>query len=582
MNKVLATINGEYKFDLVIKNVQFVNVVTKEVYKSEIGIVDGLIGHVNQPGEECLEGLEEFDAKGMFALPGLIDTHIHTESTMMTLKNMASAIIPHGTTTIACDPHEIGNVFGIDGVKYILETGNDTPLNVQVLAPSCIPAVDGIETARVAFYKKEIVELLEIEGIEGLGEVMDYPGVIKGNSRIEEILSVARDKKVFIQGHAPSLIGRKLSAYLSQGIESCHETSFAEEARYKLRAGMTLECRESSIVKDISTLAPVMAEFNYPSTLTFCTDDREPDDLLSEGHLDHVIRRAIAEGIPAIEAIKIATYNAAKLLRRDDIGILAPGKRADIVIVDSLEKFDVKNVIISGEFVAKDQLLTKEIKEKSHPIEKINSVTLKNGVSLEDFKIPYHAETVKMNVISYQEDVHIITQLSEEVIPVTNGFVDISNRSDLCMIAVFERHGVNGNKSIALMKNLGLNRGAIASTLSHDSHNLVVIGRNAEDMLKAAETLVETGGGMVCIDSGEKISILEFPVAGLISFDSIEVLAPKVKHFKESVMEFGISSPSPIIQIASFALPVIPFVRITDKGLVDVNSQTIIPTILEP
>lgn len=581
MNKVLAAINDIEKFDLVIKNVNLVNVVTKEIYESEIGIVDGVIGHVNQPGEEALEGREVIDGDGKYAIPGLIDTHIHTESTMMTVRNMASAIIPHGTTTIACDPHEIGNVFGIDGVKYISETGKATPLNVNVLAPSCIPAVDGLETAGAAFYKEEVEELLNIEGVNGVGEVMDYPGVINDSKRMRDILQVAKDKNVFIQGHAPSLIGRRLSAYLSQGIESCHETSWVEEARYKLRAGMTIEWRESSIVKDIKTLAPVMAEFNYPETVTFCTDDREPDDLITEGHLDHVIRRAIEEGVPPIEAVKIATYNAAKLLRRNDIGSLTPGKRADIVLVDDLEKFNVKDVLIAGELHASEGKLLREIPNTSHPVEEINSVKLINGVSIDDFKIKYSGEKVKLNLITFQEKAHIITKLTQEELDCNNGCVDIRKRKDLCKITVFERHGKNGNKSTAIIKGFGLKKGAIASTLAHDSHNLVVIGRNDEDMLKAVQILQETGGGMVCVDKGEVISMLEFPIGGLISFDPIEVLAPKVKHFKETVLNFGLTSPSPIIQLAAFALPVVPFVRITDMGLVDVDEQKFLPLILE-
>lgn len=580
-NKILSAINGDTKFDLVIKDINFVNVITKETYRSEIGVVDGVIGHVNQPNDPPLAGVVEVNGEGKFAIPGLIDTHIHTESTMMTVSNMAKAIIPHGTTTIACDPHEIGNVFGIKGVEYILESGKETPLNVNVLAPSCIPAVDGLETAGAAFYKDDVEQLLALDGVEGLGEVMDYPGVISNNERMSGILNAAKENNVFIQGHAPSLVGRKLSAYLSQGVESCHETSFAEEARYKLRAGMTVECRESSIVKDIKTLAPVMKEFNYPETLTFCTDDREPDDLLNEGHVDHVIRTAIKEGIPAIEAIKIATYNAANLLRRNDIGSLSPGKRADIVLIDNLESFNVVDVYIAGEHVANQGKLLIELISKTYPIESINSVNLINGVSIDDFKIYTERDKVKVNTISYQEDVPIITKLKEIEFETKDGYVDLSGRDDVFTISVFERHGINGNKATGLMKDLGLKHGAIASTLSHDSHNLIVIGKNYDDMLLAVNKLQETGGGMVCVLDGKVEAILEFPIAGLISPESIETLAPKVKKFKETVEKFGIHSPSPIIQIASFSLPVIPFVRLTDRGLVDVNKQEFIPIIIE-
>lgn len=498
----------------------------------------------------------------------------------MTLANMAKTIIPHGTTTIACDPHEIGNVFGIEGVKYIAETGANTPLNTQVLVPSCIPSAEGLETSGAMFNSKEIIELLTLENVVGLGEVMDYPGVINDSKRMREILEVARKKNIFIQGHAPSLVNRRLSAYLSQGIESCHETSFAEEAKYKLRAGMTLECRESSIVQDIKTLAPIIKQFNYPETLTFCTDDREPDDLARQGHLDHVIRQAIKEGIPAIEAIKIATYNAARLLRLNNIGSLTAGKKADIVLLNDLNEFIVNDVFIAGKQYVKDQKLILAINNPPHELEQRNSVILKNGLSKEDFKIAATTKEAQVNLITYQKDMHIVTVLKQETLPTKDGYLDLSERDDLCTIAILERHGVNGNKGQAIIKDFGLLKGAIASTLGHDCHNLTVLGKNVDDMYLAAQTLKEIKGGMVIVHEQKIMALLELPVAGLISLEPVETLSKKVKNFKTVLNEFGITSPSPIIQIAAFALPVIPYVRITDRGLVDVDQQKLIPLIL--
>ncbi len=295
--------------------------------------------------------------RGKCAIPGLIDTHIHTESTMMTLSNAAEALLIHGTTTIACDPHEIGNVLGVDGVKYIAESAKNTPLMTCVLAPSCVPSIERMETSGAVLKREEIKEILALDNVIGIGEVMDFTGVIDQAERITDILDEARNQNVFLQGHAPMLTGKKLSSYLAAGIKSCHETSFADEARDKLRQGMVVECRESSIMHDVAALAPVIKEFNYPENATLCTDDREPDDLLSEGHLDHVIRIAMDEGIPAIEAIKMCTFNSARLLGLDCIGALTPGKKANIVLLDNLDNIKVMDVFVDGKHTVSESKL---------------------------------------------------------------------------------------------------------------------------------------------------------------------------------------------------------------------------------
>jgi len=580
-DKVMDAILGTIPFDLVIKNVNIVNVITKEIYKSEIGIVDGKIGHVNQPYDGPLTGKEEYDAMGKYAIPGLIDTHIHTESSMMTVANLAEAIVVHGTTSIACDPHEIGNVLGVEGVKYIIDSSEDIPLMTNILVPSCIPAVMGVETAGAEFGKEEIEELMTMDRVVGLGEVMDFPGVMNRSTRMMEVLDTAKQHTEFLQGHAPSLVGRELSAYLSTGIASCHETSFTEEARYKLRAGMTLECRESSIVHDIKALAPVLKEFNYPDTTTFCTDDREPDDLLSEGHLDHVIRVAIKEGIPPIEAIKIATYNASKLLKQSNIGLLTPGRYANVVLLDSLDEFMINEVFVKGELVAKEGKLVQPIIKKDYPLEKKNTVIFHNKPTINDMTIKCDKDNVTMNIIAFNKNIPIVTDLQHITLPTKDGYVDISGRDDLAVLSVFERHGKNGNKATCLVKDLGITHGAIASTVSHDSHNLVVIGKNEEDMIKAVNTLCETGGGIVCVSNGSIEAIVELPIAGLMSTETIKELAPKTALLKEKIQSLGIQSTCPILQVASFSLPVIPHVRLTDKGLVDTNTQQVIPIILD-
>lgn len=575
--KVIEAAKGDIPFDLVLKNVKYVNLLTKEIYDSEIGISDGRIGHVNQPGEKPLAGLAEYDAGGKYAIPGLIDTHVHIESTMMTPANMAWAVLPHGTTTIACDPHEIANVLGIEGVRYILDSSEDISLAVYVLAPSCVPAVVGLDTAGAVFNKEEIEILMQMDRVIGLGEVMDYPGVIRQSERMAGIIDTAKRYTNFLQGHAPYVTGRDLSAYLAAGIDSCHETNFTEEARYKLRAGMTLECRESSIAQNIRALAPALKEFHYPPNATLCSDDREPDDLLRDGHLDHIIRRAIAEGIPPLEAVKMATYNAAALLRRPEIGSLKPGNRADIVLLDSLDPFIVNEVFVRGELVAKAGQLVKDLPRRAFPVEKRNTVILKEKPTPESLMIPGHGSAGKIAAIGFNPQTPVITNLETLELPIRNGFYDIAGRDDLAILAVFERHGVNGNHAVCFVKDLGLRCGAIASTVSHDSHNLVVVGKNIPDMLQAIAVLAECGGGYVCVRDGKVEALLELPIGGLMANRPVEEMAAQTALLKAKITEFGIEGSFPVILLMTvFALPVIPNVRLTDCGLVNVNTQTLI------
>jgi adenine deaminase len=577
-NNVIAAAAGEIPFDLVIKNVKFINLITKEIYDSEIGIIEGRIGHINQPGEKTLEGKAEYDAQGRFAAPGLIDTHVHIESSMMTPANMAKAILPHGTTTIACDPHEIANVLGVEGVEYIIDSSRDIPLMVYVLAPSCVPAVVGLETAGAAFNQDEIELIMKMERVIGLGEVMDFPGVIHQSNRMMSIIETAKRYTRFLQGHAPNLSGRGLSAYLASGVCSCHETNFSDEARYKLRAGMTLECRESSIAQNIKALAPVLKECQFPPTATLCTDDREPDDLINDGHLDHVVRRAIAEGIPPLEAIKMATYNAARLIDIPDIGLLKPGNMANIILLDSLDPFSVQEVFVKGVLAAKAGKLIAEIPQKEFPIEKRNTMILKAKPTAESFKIRSSKTSLNVPIISFNPEMPIITDLEQIELPVREGYIDISGREDIAILSVFERHGVNGNHSVCFVKGLGLSRGAIASTVSHDCHNLMVLGKNIPDMLKAVDILSETGGGFVCTADGNVEAVLELPIAGLLSKKPAEEVALKTARLKQKINEFGIHGNFPVLLLlVTFALPVIPNVRLTDCGLVDVNTQALIP-----
>lgn len=577
-NRVIAAATGEIPFDRVIYNIKFINLLTKEIYDSEIGMIDGRIGHINQPGEKPLEGKERYDGGGRYAAPGLIDTHVHIESSMMTPANMAKAILVHGTTTIACDPHEIANVLGIEGVQYIIDASRDIPLMVYVLAPSCVPSVIGLETAGAAFGREEIARVMAMERVIGLGEVMDFPGVIHQSERMMSVLETAKKYTRFLQGHAPNLTGRELSAYLASGVGSCHETNFSDEARYKLRAGMTLECRESSIAQNIKAIAPVLKECQYPPNATLCTDDREPEDLLKDGHLDHVVRRAIAEGIPPLEAIKMATYNAAKLIDLPELGLLKPGNLANIILLKSMDNFSVDEVFVQGKLVARSGKLVTDIPEQEFPLETRNTLILESKPTAEDFKIAASGSKVKVPIIAFNPQMPIITELEYIELPVKDGFIDISGRDDLALLAVFERHGINGNHAVCFVRGLGLTHGAIASTVAHDCHNLMVLGKDIPDMLKAVDVLSKTGGGYVCTADGNVEALLELPIAGLLSDKSAEEVAVQTGKLKQTIKKFGMTGNFPaLLLLVTFALPVIPNVRLTDHGLVDVNTQTLIP-----
>jgi adenine deaminase len=573
---MIRAAKGEIPFDLVIRNVQYVNLITREVYPAEIGISDGKIAHVTQSSKDGLEGKGYYDAKGKHALPGLIDTHVHIESSMMNPAHFAEAIVPRGTTTIACDPHEIANVLGTAGVDYIVEASEEIPMSVFVLAPSCVPSVPGMETAGAAFGPQDVKEILKRDRVIGIGEVMDFVGVIEQSERMSGIVAAGEEANLFVQGHAPSLSGRELSAYLSAGIESDHETSFADEAREKLRAGMVLECRESSIVHDLEALVPVIQELQYPDTTTLCSDDREPDDLLREGHLDHGIRRAIALGMPPIEILRMATIHGARLLRLRDRGILTPGKRADLILVEDLKEFIVDEVFVEGDLIAKSGEMVVEVTVPTHEVEEMNSVHLDRPITEADFEVRASGDAVRMNVIAYTPETHILTKRVIREFPVEAGQVQV-DEADLCRLAVFERHGVNGNRALGVIQGFGLKEGAIASTVSHDCHNLVVVGKDSTDMKIAAKTLIESGGGIVCIKDGKRVAGIDLPIAGLMSKKGLKEMAGETRKLKETIQSFGIDAVSPIIQVAAFALPVIPEIRLTDMGLVDVIHQSWIP-----
>lgn len=577
-NAVMSAAMGEIEFDLVITGGNCLNVYTKEIYQADIGIVDGRIAHITQPGENGLTGKSIYDAKGKTVIPGLIDTHMHIESSMMNPGNFARTVLPHGTTTIIADPHELCNVLGGAGMEYFLESSENIDLRVFGVVPSCVPSVVGLETSKTEFGGNEIDSMLSLPRVLGLAEVMDYPGVIHQGRRMMEILECARKHDKLIEGHAPDLKGGALSAYLASGCESDHETRGVDEAIKKLRAGMVLECRQASNCHDMAHIAKALVQLDYPENATLCTDDREPDDLLNEGHVDHVIRVAIGSGIPPIQAVRMATLHAASLARLRDRGALKAGFLADIVLLDSLNEFIVNEVFVGGKLVARDGKMIQESIIPYHPIESVNTMILAHEPKEEDFQIPYPDDDAKLNTICFHPDDPFFTTLESYSFPMEEGYADINSQENFATIAVFERHGVNGNIACAPIHNIGLKYGAIACTVSHDCHNLFVIGKNKADMVVAARQLVKCGGGFACVKDRVVETLLELPICGLMSSKSVELLSKEVSQLKQTINSMGITSHSPVNLLTAFCLAVIPQVRLTDKGLVDTINQTIIPT----
>ncbi|MCR1899727.1 adenine deaminase [Irregularibacter muris] len=576
---------GKISCDMVIKNAQVVNVFTGEIYKANVGIYDGFIVHVQgdpdglERQEKALEGKAYYDAQGQYLLPGFIDAHIHIESTMMTPRNFTKAVLPHGTTTVITDPHEIANVCGIEGVKYMQESSRNLPIRQYLLVPSCVPAVPGKENAGAVFTSKEVEDLLDLEGVIGLAEVMDYLGVIGNDQRMVDILKCTEDRDLFIQGHAPYVSGRELSAYLCGGPSSDHESRTPQEVRDKIRNGMYVDARESSMSRNVEALVKGAKDFRYLTHLTFCTDDREPEDILQEGHMNAVVRKAIESGMHPVDAIRSATLNIAQEVGIKNLGAIAPGYAADMMIVDSLEKLCPTAVFSQGQLVVEQGQLKVEIGEQEFSLEKQNTVFV-DHLSMEDFKIkaPIEEGYIKTRIIQYDGLNSATTEFVLEDLPVKEGYVDISQDPTLKFVVVINRHGKLNTKGYGIVRNFGTHRGAVASTVSHDSHNLTIVYDHARNGYAAAKDLISLGGGISCAVEGQVVQHLALPIAGLLSPKPCEELAGEATQMKKALRDLGLTEiVNPLLRIATLALPVIPYAKMSDLGMVEVLTQEILP-----
>ncbi len=537
---------GKEKADLVIKNVEIVNVLTEEFIQADIAICGNKIAGIGK-----YEGVKEIDASGLYAVPGLIDGHTHIEMSMLSVTEFARLVVPKGTTSVIADPHEIANVLGKDGVRVLLEEAKTTPLKVFCMVPSCVPS-SPLETSGAIITAEDVAEMLEWENVIGLAEMMNYPGVINKDPEVLKKIEVAKERGRPIDGHCPMLGGKELNAYISAGIGSDHESIDEDEAMEKIRLGMRVMIREGSVARNLKALLNV-AKRGYRWCMLVTDGDRTVRDLIEQGYLDYVYRRAVEEGVDPIKALQMCTINPAEWFGIP-AGLIAPGRFADIVLLRNLERFEVEKVVVNGKMVG-------EIgRTYEYPEFVKRSVRLKKRLEPEDIAIEGEGMARVIRVIEGE----IVTGEDREFV---NG-IDVGR--DILKIVVVERHKATGNVGKAYIRGFGLKSGAIAQSIAHDAHNIVAVGANDGDICRAVNRIAELQGGIVVVDGDIKAE-LKLNVAGLMSEERAEVVAEKLDRIHEEIKRLGCKLKSPILALSFMALPVIPKLKVTDLGLVDVE-----------
>lgn len=550
---------GKEKADLVIKNGNIINVFTKEIIQADIAIcMDKIVGIGSY------NGINEIDAKGKYICPGFIDSHVHIESTMVTPSEFAKAVIPFGTTTVIADPHEIANVCGINGINFMLNQAKELPLNIFYMMPSCVPATY-FENNGADLSAELIAPFVSNDRILGLGEVMDYPSVLNGNEGMLEKIELF-DKKM-VDGHSPNLSGKELNAYKDAGVLTDHECSNIESALERLRLGMYVQIREGSGARNLEALIKglLKKEVNF-NRCVFCTDDKHLEDIKREGHISYNVKKAIELGVDPIEAISMATINAAECYKLKKLGAIAPGYSADLLILDSLDDIAINKVLYRGEVLFENDKLSKDIDLKIEDRNVFNTVRL-NNINKENLKIKLQGELATVIGLNAHE---LLTKKETLKVKTING--EFLPDKQFSKIAVIERHKATDNIGLGIVSNFNILNGSIASTVAHDSHNLIVIGDNDEDMLIAIEELKRVNGGYTVVSRGKVIETLELPIAGLMSDKSSDFVVDKLGRLLSEARKLGINKDiDPFITLSFLALPVIPEIRITDKGLFDVT-----------
>lgn len=558
MSNIINVARGFEKADLVIKNANIVNVLSEEIHKAGIAIVDGIIAGIG----ENYSGEKEIDIQGAYVTPSFIDGHVHLESTMMLPSEFAKVALPAGTTTVIIDPHEISNVLGLHGISFMHEAVKNLPLDVYTMLPSCVPATP-FETSGFDLNSYDLSLLIDKPWVLGLAEMMNFPGVLNQDNNVMAKLELAKSRGKCIDGHAPYLHGKDLCAYIASGVKSDHECTTPDEAVEKLRLGMYVMIREGTAAKDLDALMPVLKTCNTRKCI-FVTDDRHPADL--KEHINGMVRRAVEAGVDPVKAVQIASLNTAEYFGLKNLGAIAPGYKADLLILPDLKTFKPDLVIKNGVVAAENGKLIAELPE-NEALAVRNSVNVR-WITPEDFRIEANgSKVIALEVIPHQ----LITKsvVSEVKIEDGNAVSNIDN--DTLKICVIERHRATGNIGKGFVKGFNLKCGAIASTVAHDSHNMIVIGTNDADMYAAAVALIKCKGGKVVVKDGEVISELPLPIAGLMSDRDFDYVVNKCEELNKTAHSIGCRIEDPFMTMGFLSLPVIPELKVTDKGVFDTN-----------
>lgn len=558
LNKKLHVIDvaaGRAPADLVLKNATYVNVFSNELCHGDIAVAEGLIVGMGE-----YHGKVEVDVSGKLVLPGFIDAHVHLESSLVSPTEFAKAVLPHGTTTVITDPHEIANVMGTDGIEYMLQATEDLPVDVRFMLPSCVPATPLDESGANLDYRA-IDSFYDHPRVQGLAEMMNYVGVVNGDGQVVEkiVASQAHHKK--IDGHAPGLSGKDLNAYIAAGVYSDHECSDMEDAMNKLRLGQYIMIREGTAARNLEALMPLLTS-QYVDRCMFCTDDKHPNDLLEKGHIDYIVKKAISLGADPIVAVKAACHNAARYFLLNNRGAIAPGYLGDFVIIDDFQHFEIEMVYKRGVLMYDGQL-------RDFPAPEIDPYLVKRAHDT------FHVAHLTAEDFSDGRPHAVIGMIPGEIVTQDAGYADHADpEQDILKIAVIERHKNTHHIGLGYIKGYGLKRGAVATSISHDSHNIIVVGATDEDMAAAANRIVENRGGITVMENGQVLGEVTLSIAGIMSDDSLVMVNSALEDAKDEAFGLGVSRGiDPFMTLSFMALPVIPSLRITTRGVFDVSSQ---------
>ncbi len=565
--RILTVARGDEPADLLLTNARLVDVLSGEIRLTEIAIAGPAIAGIGTG----YHGRAVVDVQGRYVCPGFIDAHVHLDSALVRPREFARAVVPRGVTTVVMNPHEIANVLGVAGIRFMLCETSGAPLDTFVTVPSCVPATN-LATSGAAVQPADLTPLFLDPRVIGLGEVMDFLRVVAGDPRVLNEIHASRGRP--IDGHCPGLSGKALNAYAAAGITSDHEATSVEEAREKLRVGLTIFLREGSVARNLAALLPIITPHNE-RWLCFCTDDRQPPDLLEEGSIDHLVRTAITAGVPPVTAIRMATLNPAEHFRLSDRGLIAPGRRADLVIFDNLDAPQPDLVYHGAALVAcGGTLVPADRGEASAGFDP----TVRNTVHVDwarvDLRIPAQGHRVRViGIVPGQ----LLTECLFMESRIERGWAVADPARDLLKIAVIERHHASGRVGLGFVKGMGLTRGAIASTVAHDHHNLIVIGADDESMATSARAVARTGGGQAVAEGARVLSLLPLPIAGLMSDEPIEQVRDRMTALIAGAKALGSTLHDPFMVMSFLGLEVIPALKLTDLGLVDVLARQVVP-----